>query len=154
MMAKAPDHLPPGTELTVRLPNTGEEIDISKPEGAAHALDAIKAFEYELKEVQRTCRQVLRDEADKRGQRTFDLGAYKVVVENPGWERVYDVALLEDGLMKAGLEFQRVGKLITYEPKVDGKIIRELEKHPQYKAVIDAATLSVHEKTRLVKVKP
>jgi len=142
------------TAELIKLPITGAELDISTPEGAVDALTAIVEFQRDLNSVQRRCRDTLRTEADLRGQRTFEVAGHKIVVENPSFEREYDLTRLEDELLAAGLEPARVSELVTYVPNVDGTIIRQLEKHPSYKVVIDSCTLGVREKTRTVKVTP
>lgn len=141
------------TEQTlIRLPISGEELDVSTAKGAVRALQAFAEFRRDLGNAERTARETLRAEADARGQRTFEVGGRTITVDNPSYDRTYDVARLEDGLAAAGLDVLRLGELITYEPRVDGRIIRQLERHPAYKAVIDAATTGLKEKTRRVEV--
>jgi hypothetical protein len=136
----------------VKIPGTDIELDLSKPEDAAVALVLTRTWYTELSSVQRAARDTLRAEADRRGQRTFEMGGHKIVVDNPTWDRTYDVAKLHEALTEAGLNPARLSELITWEPKVDGKIIRELERHPQFKVAIDAAIQQVTEKTRRVVV--
>jgi hypothetical protein len=136
----------------IKLPLGGEELDVGSAPGAVRALQALAEFRREIGNVERQSRETLRAEADARGQRTFTVDGQRVTVENPSYERSYDVARLEDGLAVAGLDTQRLSELIVWEPKVDGMIIRQLERHPAYKKVIDAATVGLKEKTRIVKV--
>ncbi len=143
----------------IRLPITGEELDVSTAPGAVRALEALAEFRRDVGNVERQARDTLRfgtlmlvAEADARGQRTFTVDGRTITVDNPSFERTYDIARLEDGLSAAGLDIVRLGELITYEPRVDGRVIRQLERHPAYKSVIDAATQGIKEKTRIVKV--
>ncbi len=136
----------------IRLPITGEELDVSSAPGAVRALEALAEFRRDVGNVERQARDTLRAEADARGQRTFTVDGRTITVDNPSFERTYDIARLEDGLSAAGLDIVRLGELITYEPRVDGRVIRQLERHPAYKSVIDAATQGIKEKTRIVKV--
>lgn len=141
------------------VPTVGEQLasvgqlDLSVPEQAASFLIATRTWDSELRSAQSAARRTLRETADARGQRTFDLNGHKIVVDNPALDRSYDVAVLHDGLADAGLDSERLSQVITYEPKVNGKVIRELERHPQFKVPIDAALVSVTEKTRRVEVK-
>lgn len=136
----------------VKVPGTDRELDLSQPKDAAAALILTSTWYSELSFVQRAARETLRREADRLGQRTFNQDGHRVVVDNPSWERSYDVALLHEALTEAGLDAERLSELITWEPRVDGKIIRELERHPQFKGAIDRAIQSVKEKTRKVTV--
>jgi len=137
----------------VKVPGTDRELDLSQPNDAAAALVLTKTWYSELSYVQRAARDTLRAEADRLGARTFEMGGHKIVVDNPTLERRYDTAKLHDALAEAGLDAQRLAELITWEPKVNGSIIRELERHPQFKQAIDAAIEGVTEKTRRVEVK-
>ncbi len=139
-------------QTLIKLPLGGEELDIGTAPGAVRALQALAEFRREIGNVERQSRETLRAEADARGQRTFEVDGRTVTVENPSYDRDYDVARLHDGLTDAGLSVERLAELITYEPRVDGRIIRQLERHPAYKSVIDAATQGLKEKTRIVKV--
>ena len=114
-----------------------------------------QSFYYDLRAFQDRCREVLRGESDRLGQRTFEVGEYKVEVETQeaSMDTVYDVQQLWDGLEQAGLPLERLAELITYEPKVDGRIIRQIKKNPAYANVIEAAVQSRNPKTRTVRVK-
>jgi len=136
----------------VTIPGSEQQLDLSKPEDATTALTLTRYWREELNSFQAQARATLRMMADTVGQRTFVVNGHKVTVDNPAWDRQYDVAKLHEELTEAGLDAQRLSELITWEPKVDGKIIRELEHHPRYKAAIDKAITSVTEKTRTVKV--
>ena len=145
----------PETQTIEMIPWTGEQVDISKPQEASKALRLAQNFYYELRAFQDRCRQTLRDESDRLGQRTFETGGYKVEVDSQdaSMETTYDVQRLWDDLLAAGLPVERLSELIHYEPKVDGRIIRQLVKNPAYQIIVEAAVLERSPKTRTVRVK-
>jgi hypothetical protein len=62
----------------------------------------------------------------------------------------YDIAILRE-LVDAGLPEERWAELVTYEPKVDGRVINQLRRVPEYAAVIDLAVVGSKEKYRGVR---
>ena len=143
------------TELTV-IPWTGEQVDISKPQGAAHALEAAVAFARQLSTFRDSCSVVLREQSDKLGQRTFHLDGYNVEVTtaDAALDPVYDIDKLWHGLEDAGLPPERLSEVVVYEPKVNGQVIRQLRKNPAYAAVIAEAITEMKSKPRYVRVTP
>ena len=143
--------VPTDTEM-LSLPGD-QAVDISKPEGAATALTALRQYREWLNSAENRCRETLRAEADRLGLRTFDVYGTKVEVatQESSVEYVYDVALLHDGLVEKGLPADRVADLISYEPKVNGTVVRQLRRQPEYREVIDRAILSMKQKPRTVR---
>ncbi len=137
------------------VPWTGEVVDTSKPGVAAPALRMAQNFYYEFSAFQDRCRETLRSESDRLGQRTFETGGYKVEVDSQqtSVEITYDVQKLWDSLLEAGLPVERLAELVHYEPKVDGRIIRQLAKNPTYGWLISQAEQSRAPKTRTVRVR-
>ncbi len=137
------------------VPWTGEVVDTSKPGVAAPALRMAQNFYYDLRAFQDRCRETLRGESDRLGQRTFETGGYKVEVDSQetSVEITYDVQKLWDSLLEAGLPVERLAELVHYEPKVDGRIIRQLEKNPIYCNIIARSIQTRLPKTRSVRVK-
>jgi hypothetical protein len=145
-----------GTETNTEVvPWSGEQVTLSETSTAVRCLREANSFWYELRSFQERCRETLRAESDKRGQRTFEIDGRKVEVatEEASQDVTYDVQYLWDGLEGAGLPLERLGETITYEPRVNGTIIRQLKKNPTYAAIIERAITSTTPKTRSVRVK-
>lgn len=142
-----------GTELAV-VPGTGEVFDLTTIEGAAAGLAAAASLYYQLRSFQEQARNRLREESDRRGQRTIHEGRWKVEVESieSSEKPVYDIDKLWDGLQAAGVPLERLKEAIHYEPKVDGTVVRQLAKNPIYRDVIEGATLQRVSKVRSVRV--
>lgn len=137
---------------TTMVPWTGVVLDLSKPSDAAVGLRESIDFYFKLREFQEACRDTLRAEADRRGERTFEMDGLHIEVANPSDEQTYDIAKLAL-LLDAGLPKERWAQLVTYEPKVDGRVINQLRRaNAEYAAVIDNAVLSQKPKSRYVKV--
>jgi hypothetical protein len=146
----------PDTETNTEVvPWTGEAVELSDASVATRCLREANAFWYDLRSFQERCRETLRAESDKLGQRTFTVDGYKVEVatEEASVEVQYDVQHLWDALEGAGLPLERLGEMITYEPRVNGTIIRQLKKNPTYAAIIERAIVSTTPKSRAVRVK-
>ena len=144
----------PETAIEV-IPYSGEAVDISQPQEASRALVESIRFWYELRAFQNRCKETLVAESDRLGQRTWETGGYKVEVASveASTEITYDVQKLWDSLLEAGLPVERLAELVHYEPKVDGRIIRQLAKNPTYGWLISQAEQSRNPKTRTVRVK-
>jgi hypothetical protein len=74
----------------------------------------------------------------------------KVRVGGATVEEEYDIAILHE-LIDAGLPEERWAELVTYEPRVDGRIIQQLKRNPTYAAVIELAVTGRKEKYRGVR---
>jgi hypothetical protein len=136
------------------VPWTGEVI-ATTPQNAADALGQCNDFYAAFRHFQEACRDVLRAESDKLGQRTFVIDGHKVEVnsKDSSQEVTYDTDRLWNELLDAGLPGERLSHLITLVPKVDGTILRQLKANPDYAAIIDSCVLSTKEKARRVVVK-
>jgi hypothetical protein len=137
------------------VPWTGEAVELSDASVATRCLREATSFWYDLRSFQERCRETLRAESDRRGQRTFEVDGYKVEVatEEASQDTTYDVQKLWDGLEAAGLPLERLGELITYEPKVSGTVARQLRKNPAYSKIIEDAVQQRTPKQRGVRIK-
>lgn len=128
---------------------------IATVDGAARGLDEAAQIYYQLRSYQEQCRRTLREESDRLGQRTFEVGPYRVEVDSiaAATKPLYDVDALWEGLKDAGCPLERLHEAISYEPKVDGTVIRQLAQNPDYRRVIEAAVRERVEKVRNVRVK-
>jgi len=125
------------------------------PDEAAKALERCVDFYAAFRGFQEACRDVLRLESDRRGQRTFEAGGHKIEVNSQAasQEVVYDTDRMWNELLDAGLPGERLSHLITLVPKVDGTILRQLKANPEYAKIIDECVLSTKERARRVVVK-
>lgn len=139
-------------QTTAVIPWTGQILDLAQPKDAAFGFRESIDFYWKLKAFQEACRETLRAEADRRGERAFDMDGLHVEVANPSDEITYDIDKLHL-LVEAGLPVERWSKLVTYEPKVDGRVIQQLRRaNAEYAAIIDHATQAKKPKARTVKV--
>jgi hypothetical protein len=136
------------------IPWTGELVEPT-PAAAAASLENCVTFYAVFRAFQEACRDVLRAESDKRGQRTFVIEGHTVEVnsEASSQEIVYDTDRMWNELLDAGLPGERLSHLITLVPKVDGTILRQLKANPEYAKIIEGCVLSTKQRARRVVVK-
>ena len=137
------------------VPWTGERCDLSIPEEAARLLDAARRYQVEYaRPFADACAETLREESDRLGQRTFERGGWKVEVESSdsALKTEWDVDKLWEGLLEAGLPVERLKDLVSYEPVVNGMVLRQLRRTPAYAVVIESAVRKQSPRSRYVKV--
>jgi hypothetical protein len=134
----------------VILPGTGELVDIATVDGARRGMRMVSEMRQQLSEFNDACRRTLLEESDRRGQLSWEADGHMVRVGGAGVVEEYDIAILHE-LIDAGLPESRWAELVTYEPKVDGRIIQQLKRNPTYAAVIELAVTGRKEKYRGVR---
>jgi hypothetical protein len=134
----------------VVLPGTGEMVDIGTVDGARRGLEMVTELREQLSEFSAACRRTIITESDRRGQLSWESDGVMVRVGGAGLVEEYDIAILHE-LILAGLPEERWAELVTYEPKVDGRIIQQLKRNPTYAAVIELAVIGRKEKYRGVR---
>jgi len=117
--------VPATTEIV--LPGTGEIVDVSKPDQAAHALDEIDRMRYGISALRDYVVGFLVEESIRRGKKTlrFDGLRFDIVVTH-GTEKVYDVAKVRELLKQAGCPDDRMAELIKVDYSVDGNVANQL----------------------------
>ena len=139
------------SESLVVVPVTGEQLDISSVAGARRGMEVVAEFRLQLNELYAACRATLIEEADQRGQLSWtDEDGTKIRVAGAGVEEKYDVRRLGE-LREAGLPDERWNALVSWEPKVDGRVVNQLRRTPRYAEIIDAAVVESKEKYRSVR---
>ena len=138
------------SDSLVVLPGTGELVDIGTVDGARRGLQMVTELREQLSEFSAACRRTIIDESDRRGQLSWEADGVMVRVGGAGVVEEYDIAILHE-LIDAGLPETRWAELVTYEPKVDGRVINQLRRNPEYAAVIDLAVVGQKEKYRGVR---
>lgn len=131
------------------------QLVAATPDEAAKALERCMEFYAAFRQFQEACRDVLRAESDRRGQRTFEVGGHKIEVNSQEASRdiVYDTDRLWNELVAADLPHERLSQLVTLEPKVNGTVLRQLRANPDYAKIIDSCVLSTKDRGRRVVVK-
>jgi hypothetical protein len=138
------------SDSLVVLPGTGELVDIATVDGARRGMRMVSEMRQQLTEFNDACRRTLLEESDRRGQLSWEADGVQVRVGGAGVVEEYDIAILRE-LVDAGLPESRWAELVTYEPKVDGRIIQQLKRNPTYAAVIELAVIGRKEKYRGVR---
>ena len=138
------------SDSLVVLPGTGELVDIATVDGARRGMRMVSEMRQQLTEFNDACRRTLLEESDRRGQLSWEADGVMVRVGGAGVVEEYDIAILHE-LVLAGLPEERWAELVTYEPKVDGRIIQQLKRNPAYAAVIELAVTGRKEKYRGVR---
>jgi hypothetical protein len=139
------------SDSLVVLPGTGELVDIATVDGARRGLVMVQEMRHQLTEFAYQCRETILEESDRRGQLSWTTpDGVKVRVGGATVEEEYDIAILHE-LIDAGLPEERWAELVTYEPRVDGRIIQQLKRNPTYAAVIELAVTGRKEKYRGVR---
>ena len=113
------------SDSLVVLPGTGELVDIATVDGARRGLQMVTELREQLAEFSAACRRTIIDESDRRGQLSWEADGHMVRVGGAGVVEEYDIAILHE-LIDAGLPETRWAELVTYEPKVDGRVINQL----------------------------
>lgn len=136
------------------IPWTGEVI-AETPTGAVLGLTQAATLYQRLRGFQEACRQVLRDESDHRGQRTFEVDGAKVEVESiaAAMDVSYDAHQLDADLEAAGCPRERINEAILWEPRVNRTVLRQLAQNPAYAKCIESAITGERERPRTVRVR-
>ena len=139
------------TESMQVIPWTGEQLDISTVEGAKRGMQAVSEMRGQLTEFNNACRQTLIDEAERRGQLSWEEeDGTKVRVSGAGVVSSYDMRAL--GMLRdAGLPDERWNALVSWKPIVDERVVIQLRRTPKYAQIIDAAVTETKEKYRAVR---
>lgn len=142
------------TAREVILPWSAEVIDVSTPEGVTRALAEANLFYHELRRFQSAMKERLIAESDHQGKRILELAGRKVEVESADTavEITWDLAKLAV-LLELGLPTERWAELVTYSPSVDKRVANQLSRNPEYKRIIDAASVERKPRARRVTVK-
>jgi hypothetical protein len=136
------------SENLVVVPISGEQLDIASVAGARRGLVLVTDLRRQLTELSNLCRETLISEADRRGQLSWvDEDGTKIRIGGAGLEEEYDAAVLAE-LRDAGLPDERWNQLVSWKPKVDGRVINQLRRNPEYAAIIDRAVTETKEKYR------
>lgn len=144
-----------GKEIMARtgeqvLPWSGEMVDLSTPEGALKGYQEASKFRAQLNDFQAICREALIAEADKLGLLTLEIDGQKLRVDSDGVEYEYDVAKLA-ALKEAGLPDFRFNEMVSWEPKVNQRVVNQVARTPEYKVIIEGAIKSEKPKRRSIR---
>ena len=109
------------------LPHTGEIVHPDRPAQLARALDNVREMARQLSRARAALEEALVEHARVQGTKTLHLDGLKAEVTG-GSKVEWDVSLLEEGLLKAGLPEERLGDLITVEHtyKVNRNVAKQL----------------------------
>lgn len=131
----------PGVTVELVNPITGELVPYGDVPALAEAVRTIKERRDQLTEVLSVFNHAIIQESVRQGTRTLNVGRTTVKV-SADYETEWDIELLQEGLLAAGIPAERLDELVVakVEFKVNGTVARQLSgANPEYKTAIEAA---------------
>lgn len=131
----------PGVTVELVNPITGELVPYGDVPALAEAVRVVKERRDHLNDVIAAFNHAIIQESTRQGTRTLNIGRTTVKV-SADHETEWDIELLQEGLLAAGIPQERLEELVVakVEYKVNGTVARQLSgANPEYKTAIEAA---------------
>jgi hypothetical protein len=119
---------------------TGELVERANLEQVTGYLEQLMEHRRKVSTLIKEIGSILVDYSREAGTKTIRVGGLKATITGPTVE--WDVATMSEGLLEAGLPYERLNELVTIEQtyKVNANVAKSIAaSNPKYAEIIEAA---------------